>query len=156
MSNLHGPVWFRDCTCPGTPHPDGDVAYLRPKLSFEGGAEAASLIAHVASTVTPAQFELALGPVFIKHGVAEWNVVDEDGDPVPVTHAALAELDWAEGYALFQVLGDNGPLKYGGQVLAPFQSKKSTPSKRGRTERSTPDGSSSTPPSPPEPSSSPS
>ena len=33
-------VRVRDCACPDTPHPDGDLVYLRPVLGLIGGLEA--------------------------------------------------------------------------------------------------------------------
>ena len=35
------PVPVGDCRCPGTPHEDGDVVFLYPKLGMEGGSEVA-------------------------------------------------------------------------------------------------------------------
>jgi hypothetical protein len=50
------PVRFRDCSCPGTPHPDGDVAELRPYLDFAGGAEALAAVTVVDEDGTTSHF----------------------------------------------------------------------------------------------------
>jgi len=132
-------VRFRDCTCPGTPHPDeGDIAYLRPFLDYAGGAEA---LASVTVTDADGNTQLAdisewpqrIGPVFIRRGVIGWNVEDEAG-PVPVTREALEALRWEDAYEL----ADRADDLYGGQVLAPLVKRMQMSSKAGRTNGSTP------------------
>ncbi len=129
-------VRFRDCRCPGSPHPDGDVAYLRPYLDYSGGAEALASV-----TITDGETSRLrdvnewpehIGPVFIRRGVVDWNVVDEDGEPVPL-HPALEELRWEDAYEL----ADRADDLYGGQVLAPLVKRMSMSSKAGRTNGST-------------------
>jgi hypothetical protein len=143
------PVRFRDCSCPGTPHPDGDVAELRPYLDYPGGAEALAAIQSVADDV--ARFAEVLGPIFIRRGVVAWNLLDEDGEPVPVTNDALDALRWEDAYEL----ADKADDIYGGQVLAPLVRRMSKPSKAGPTNGSTrrPRRSSPKVPTPSEPSS---
>jgi hypothetical protein len=148
MPDLIGPVRFRDCACPNTPHPDGDVAYLRPYLDYAGGAEALAAIQK--SNADPILMPQLLGPVFIRRGVADWNLLDEDGDPVPVTDEALDALRWEDAYDL----ADKADDIYGGQVLAPLVKRLPKPSPTGRTGRSTRAGSSRKTPPPSEPSSS--
>ena len=130
-------VRFRDCSCPDTPHPDGDIAYLRPYLDYAGGAEALSSVTIVSDDGTSRLREVVewpehIGPVFIKRGVVDWNVVDENG-PVPL-HPALEELRWEDAYEL----ADRADDLYGGQVLAPLVKRMSMSSKAGRTNGSTP------------------
>lgn len=125
------PVRFRDCSCPGTPHPDGDIAELRPYLDYAGGAEALAAIRQVADE--PLRFPEVLGPIFIRRGVVAWNVVDEDGDPVPVTDQALNELRWEDAYEL----ADRADDIYGGQVLTPLVKRMGSSTKNGRTAAST-------------------
>jgi hypothetical protein len=142
------PVRFRDCSCPGTPHPDGDVAELRPYLDYPGGAEALAAIQSVGDDT--ARFAEVLGPIFIRRGVVGWNVVDEDG-PVPVTRETLEALRWEDAYEL----ADRADDLYGGQVLAPLVRRMEASSKNGRTDGSTrrPRKSSQTLPKPSAPSS---
>jgi len=143
------PVRFRDCSCPGTPHPDGDVAELRPYLDYPGGAEALAAIQSVADDTS--RFAEVLGPIFIRRGVVAWNLLDEDGEPVPVTREALDALRWEDAYEL----ADKADDIYGGQVLAPLVRRMSKPSKAGPTNGSTrrPRRSSPKVPTPSEPSS---
>jgi hypothetical protein len=132
------PVRFRDCTCPGTPHPDGDIAELRPFLDYPGGAEALASVTIInddgTSSFRPTvDWPQHIGPVYIRRGVVAWNVVDEDGDPVPVTPEALDGLRWEEAYEL----ADRADDLYGGQVLAPLAKRVSELTKVGRTNGST-------------------
>ena len=124
------PVRFRDCTCPGTPH-DGDVAELRPYLDYPGGAEALAAIQSVGDDI--ARFAEVLGPVFIRRGVVAWNLVDKDGEPIPVTNEALDSLRWEDAYEL----ADRADDIYGTQVLAPLVKRMVPSSKAGRTNGST-------------------
>lgn len=131
------PVRFRDCTCPGTPHDEGDIAYLRPYLDYPGGAEALASVTNVAedgstSLADVGEWPERIGPVFIRRGVVEWNVVDENG-PVPVTREALEALRWEDAYEL----ADRADDLYGGQVLAPLLRRMPTSSRAGRTNGST-------------------
>jgi len=142
-------VRFRDCSCPGTPHPEGDIAELRPYLDYPGGAEALAAIASLEGDMV--RMAEVLGPVFIRRGVVSWNLLDDDGEPVPVTREALEGLRWEDAYEL----ADKADDLYGGQVLAPLVKRASTPSKGGRTNGSTPPRRKSSPRRPrPSPSSS--
>jgi hypothetical protein len=142
------PVWFRDCTCPGTPHPDGDVAELRPYLDYPGGVEALAAIQRaLADTDRDVLADPSLDveahrlaktaeyavPVMIGRGVVAWNVVDEDG-PVPVTRERLAALRWEDAYEL----GERADDIYGVQIFAPLGRRPLVSSANGPTGGSTP------------------
>ena len=132
------PVRFRDCACPGSPHPDGDVAELRPYLDYPGGAEALQSVTDVdedgnSTLADVREWPQRIGPVFIRRGVVAWNVVDDDG-PVPVTREALEALPWEDAYEL----ADRADDLYGGQVLAPLVKRMALFSKAGPTGGSTP------------------
>ena len=142
-------VRFRDCTCPGTPHPDeGDIAYLRPFLDYAGGVEALRAYTRLLVEIQTERPELTdeahkdelelvltdrsapiIGPILIRRGVIGWNVLDGDGDPVPCTQEALVALRWEDAYAL----GDRADDLYGEQVFAPFQKPTASSSKNGQT-----------------------
>lgn len=130
---------FRDCECPGTPHPDGDEAYLRPFLPFLPGAEAARLfnglmsVAAAEGITSPGTNEEDLeqamtayiadhlfeivGPLYIREGVIGWNLVDEDGEAVECTREALEALPYEQAYAI----ADKGDDLYTGRVLHPLE-----------------------------------
>lgn len=124
-------VRFRDCSCPGTPHADGDIAELRPYLDYPGGAEALAAIQSAGGDTN--RFAELLGPVFIRRGVMAWNLLDADGDPVPVTPEALNALRWEDAYEL----ADRADDLYGAQVLAPLVKRMAVSSPTGRTGAST-------------------
>jgi hypothetical protein len=137
------PVRFRDCSCPGTPHPDGDVAELVPYLNYKAGHEALRSITITVpdpktgedvSVFRPMEdWPVYLVPVYLTYAVEAWNVVDAEGEPVPL-HPALEELRWEDAYEL----GDKADDLYGAQVLAPLVKRASVSTKAGRTNGSTP------------------
>ena len=124
-------VRFSDCRCPGAPHPDGDVAYLRPFLDYAGGAEA--LRAMRAADGDVEKFAELVGPVYIRRGMVGWNRVDEDGDPVPLPVDPSTELPYEEAYWL----ADRADDLYGGSVLAPLVKQLEMSSRTGPTASST-------------------
>lgn len=134
-------VRFRDCACPGTPHPDGDVAELRPHLDLAGGSEALRSVSVFSEDkdgntlwklAPSSEFQERLWPVYLRRGVVSWNVVDEDGKPVPLE--AVADLPYEDAYEL----ADRADDIYGGEVLAPFLKRMSKLLKDGQTAPSTP------------------
>ena len=112
------PFKFRDCACPGEPHPDGDTVTFRDHLSFS--ANAAALLAVSVS----GQAEGAL-EVYLHEGPLSWNLLDEEADPVPLTRAALDALDFADQFTI----ANHGDTLYSETVLSPLvrQSEKSSP-----------------------------
>lgn len=124
------PVRFRGCECPGTPHPDGDVVYLAPKLSLAGGlAASADISAALGSGTMLAQLWQV---TFVRYGAIDWNLVDEDGDPVPFDVNVLLD-----DYDLAVPVAEKADELYGDTVARPFLSRLKEISRRGRTARST-------------------
>lgn len=133
------PIRFRDCACPGSPHPDGDVAQLRPYLDFAGGAEALASITVVdddgnARLADVIEWRLRLGPIFMRRGVVTWNLTDENGDPVAVTPETLEALRFEDAFEL----ADRADDLYGAQITSPLLKKMQNSSPVGRTNGSTP------------------
>lgn len=128
-------VRVRDCECPGTPHPDGDVVYLAPKLSLAGGLAADYDIRTAAGNGT---FLAQLWQVtLVKYGAIGWNFLDEDG-PVPFDVNVLLE-----DYALASPVAEAADEAYGEAVMRPLLKRLKAISQPGRTNGST----SVTPPS---------
>ncbi len=143
-------VRIRDCACPGEPHPDGDVVYLRPTLDLAGGTQAemdlldsirlyplpddppADLLEKVsgqrASYLRPRWFE-----TFIRHGFAGSNV---EGFTVE---------DLVADYGLARPVADAATDLYSDVVLRPFQNPPKKRSGSGRTGASTRQPSTRTP-----------
>lgn len=136
----------RDCSCPGTPHEDGDEIYLRPALGLEGGLEAeGALLESVRLFPLPenaseaktdevaSQRATFIRPrwfaTFIRHGAIGWNLVDEKGRPVPFEVEKVLE-----DYSLARLAAEEANDLYSNSVLAPFQDPPAKPSLNGRTD----------------------
>ena len=104
------------CLCPGTPHPDGDVVYLTAQLSAPGGMAAQGAIADAADDGVRLQ-EL-LWRIYRDHGIVSWNLLDEDGESVPLTPANIEQaLPYSKGGRIVADAADN---LYNEEVLTPF------------------------------------
>lgn len=122
-------VVFRECGCPGTPHPEGDVVTMRPFLGFVAGAEALRKIIEADGNVD--RIAELVGPVYIREGVVGWNVVDEEG-PVPL------DIDYLlADYTLAYPIAEKGDDLYSQAVLAPLLKRMSVPSVNGQNGTST-------------------
>ena len=89
------PVPVGDCRCPGTPHEDGDVVFLYPKLGFEAGI---SIMAAVDTATDPEEQLKAIYIKMVDHGVADWTFVNGDGSKIAINAATIrGALTWMEG-----------------------------------------------------------
>lgn len=120
-------VRFSDCRCPGSPHPDGDLAYLRPFLDYAGGAEALRAMRQAAGDIE--RFPELVAPVYIRRGLVGWNRVDESGAPLPLPPDPSTDLPWEETYWI----ADRADDLYGGSVLAPLVTQIEASSRSGPT-----------------------
>jgi hypothetical protein len=110
------PVSIGPCECPGTPHGDGDFVYLAPVLSAPGGMAAQGAIADAGTDGVRLQ-EL-LWRVYRDHSIVGWNLVDDDGDPVPLTAENKEQaLPYGKGG---QIVADKADDLYNEDVLRPF------------------------------------
>jgi hypothetical protein len=110
------PVPVGYCPCAREPHPDGDIVYLHPELSMQGGLAAQGAIAEGTGDLVLLQELLAR--VWITHGVAAWTFVDDEGNPIPVTPANVARaLPYAKGGRL---IADKADDLYHEAILAPL------------------------------------
>jgi hypothetical protein len=109
------------CACPSTPHADGDVVYLRPRLDYAGGSEAISTMQAASGSVE--DLARSLVPVYIRHGAIGWNLVDDDGAPVPFDVEALLS-DWTVAYEV----GEAADTLYSEAVLSPLLQRASSSS----------------------------
>lgn len=114
VSNI--PVPIGPCECPGTPHGDGDVVYLAPRLSAPGGMAAQGAI--VDGGTDSLRLQELLWRVYRDHGILDWNLLDEDGEPVPLTAANKeAALPYGKGG---EQVADKADDLYSEDVLRPF------------------------------------
>ena len=105
-------VRFRDCACPGTPHPNGDTVTYHERLSFEANVAAVTAIF---GGDGDANANTAFA-VYLHHGPASWNLLDEEGLPVPLDREALDALDFADQWEI----ADHADDIYRDTVLAPL------------------------------------
>lgn len=123
------PVKFRDCACPGTPHPNGDTVTFRDQLSFAANASAVGMI--FSGEGTP--MSINAWSVYLFEGPTAWNLLDEDGEAVPLDRAALEALPFEDQYEI----ADKGDDVYGATVLAPLVRRMKASSKDGPTPKPT-------------------
>lgn len=119
------PVKFRDCACPGNPHPNGDTVTFRERLPFS--ANIAALTA-IAGGEGDAMANKAWG-VYLHEGPIAWNLVDEEGLPVPLDDETLDALPFEDQFEI----GDRADDLYGATVLAPLVRRMKTSSGNGLT-----------------------
>ena len=101
------------CTCPGTPH-EQDEVYLRPKL---GMARALAIIKELtAGDMAVAEMQLVLG--YSRFGIAEWNLSNGTGKPMPVDAEHLAAFSDSDPRAILVAV--KGDELYAGEVTAPL------------------------------------
>ena len=125
-------VRLEACYCPGSPH-EVDLVYLAPALSMAGGMAAQSAIAD--GIEDSLHLQELLAEVWLRHGVVSWNLVDEDGTPVPVTRDnAVKALPYGKGGRL---VADRADDLYAEDILAPLVARLKTTSRRGPTNGST-------------------
>jgi hypothetical protein len=84
-------VSLGECRCPGTPHPDGDLLYLRPKLGLAAGVAIQQTVIDMAGNRSAPDITGLLSEAYLRYGVAEWNLVDETGKPLELTPETLRE-----------------------------------------------------------------
>lgn len=121
---------FRDCACPGTPHPDGDTVTYAARLDFDASARA--LGALFDGDGTPSAQKAF--HIYLHNGPITWNLLDEDGSPVPLTREALDGLPFADQYEI----ADYGDTLYAGTVLSPLVRRTSASSATGPTTSTSP------------------
>ena len=110
------PVSIGPCECPGTPHGDGDVVYLAPVLSAAAGMASQGAIEEASNDGVRLQ-EL-LWRIYRDHCITGWNLLDEDGDPVPLTTATKDQaLPFGKGG---QAVAEKADELYHEDVLRPF------------------------------------
>jgi hypothetical protein len=102
------------CTCPGTPHADGDEVYLRPKL---GMARALAVIRGAAvDDVAVAEMQLAIG--YTRFGIADWNLSNGDGRTMPIDGDHLAKFAEDDPRSILVAL--KGDELYAKEVVVPL------------------------------------
>jgi hypothetical protein len=110
------PVSIGPCECPGTPHGDGDFVYLAPVLSAPGGMAAQGAISD--ANTDSVRLQELMWRVYRDHCIVGWNLVDDEGEPVPLTAENKEQaLPYGKGG---QTVADKADDLYNEDVLRPF------------------------------------
>lgn len=125
-------VRIRACSCPDTPHEEGDGVFLSPTLPAEGGIVAEQQMGESRDTDELTRRWLV---TFVRYGVTGANY-----EPFSVD-ALLA--DWA----LARPVAIRAGELYQASVITPFLPTPAKPSRTGRTRATTSQAPSPTPPS---------
>ena len=143
-----------ECRCPGTPptpHPDGDVVTLAPKLTLPMAAslnQRMRVDAQASGDASQAGVQFSLMTGYLRPapvgGIVAWSFLEEGepdkrGEPtsvpVPITPDNIERLiPWANGG---MEVAEEADRLYGQDFLAPFLRRTSSSSKPGRTATST-------------------
>ena len=112
------------CTCPGTPHPDGDLVYLREKMGLAGGSILTSIVSDyltMPSEERPPTSSLtaALRVSYVEQGVTGWNLTGEGEFDLPFSAENL-RAQILDDYARGTVVADKADELYYEAVLAPL------------------------------------
>ena len=132
-------VRLKRCYCPNTPHPDGDHFVLHAELPTRAGISAITALAQVGESGDAAA---ALIDSLLKNGgIAEWNLVDDDGNALPISADNVARrVTWQKGGV--ELSNAAFAQWVNGKDLAPFgltssASRTARSSRNGQTEPST-------------------
>jgi hypothetical protein len=127
------------CECPGSPH-DQDEVYLRPRLGYEAGVDAAlAMQTAFAEQMDSNRLARRIVPVYIRGGAIGWNLLDADGSPLPFDPEIILS-DWETAL----LVGDKADDIYSEAVIRPLVRPTSGSSPSTPTTSST-----SAPPNPP-------
>jgi hypothetical protein len=120
------------CFCAGSPHPR-DRFVLPAELPITAGIAAVSALSQVGRDGDAAA--ALINAILVNGGIAEWNLVDEDGNNLPVNPTnVVSRVTWQKGGV---ELSNAAFAQYvNGKDLTPF----GLGSSRKRTARSSPNG----------------
>lgn len=121
------------CECPGTPHEE-DEAWLRPRLKPEAAIAVLSILGDDDLTDHVADLGSAIGMAFLRGGLLRWNILDDAGEPIPLSAIEDDSLDWD---TTIRPIAEAATETYVGQLMRPLVPTASKSSKRGQTASST-------------------
>ena len=136
---------MRECLCPGTPHSEGDFAYLKPQADLEVGLAVHQVVYNSVdstrqngSSPTPdeaqSQMQVKLGIAYTVHGIDHWDLQDENGKPLEIAPSILRG---KVGWATIAPVADRASALYSEEVLVPLVAGLSRSSRTGQTASST-------------------
>ena len=122
--------------CPSGQHPDGDSVSLKPKLGLAAGTTIQGTITNLGKGVTFAEASGRLLELFLKYGVAEWTLHDEDGKDIELTPETL-QSELLDDFARSESLADEADRLYSPVVVLPLVDDLLKSSRATRAARST-------------------
>jgi hypothetical protein len=132
------------CECPNTPHAEGDKAWLRPRLTIDGGLRASWAMLEATDRD---ETWASLSMVYLADGLVRWNLLDDAGLPIPITEDVLRSgaLDWE---TTLSPIAERANVLYTDSVINPLRKGRKAPLQSGQTTVSTSATTDSSPPSP--------
>lgn len=127
----------RDCTCPESPHPDGDEIYFAPHCTLAAGMAAVYAVKEAGDD--PMAFEALVGRALLFYNLIGWNFVTLDAkgrqEPIIFERSRIEELlPWDQGG--FEAAERANDL-YAKDVIAPLLARMQRTSGAGRTAKRT-------------------
>jgi len=108
------------CTCPGTPHAEGDWVELRPRL---GMARSLAVIRSAALN-DPAVAEMQLVIGYTRFGIADWNLTNGNSQKMELDGEHLEKFSESDPRAV--IVAMRGDELYAEEVVAPLRSMASS------------------------------
>lgn len=132
LDSVDVPVPLGFCPCEGTPHPDGDIVYLRPDLPVPAGIKARAWFAEaMTGELDTVNLQGRIAALWLEVGVTSWTFLDDDGAPIPVTAENIVRaLPYGKGGRL---VADKADDLYVDSVVTPLAQKLQALSQPGRT-----------------------
>ena len=122
--------------CPSGQHPDGDSVSLKPKLGLAAGIEAQQTIHGIGKGDSHAKVSGILLELYLRHGVAEWTLHDDDGKNIEFTPESL-QAELLDDFARAEPIADVADSLYYAAVIAPLVAAASKSSQATPPEPST-------------------
>ena len=123
-------------TVPCEQHPEGDTVYLKPTLGLAGGVEVQAAILDLGKGVTANQVQGIIAELYVRHGVADWTLHDDAGNPVALTPQTL-QARLLDDFSMAKPLADRADELYGKAVVVPLAMRVAESSRAMRAARST-------------------
>jgi hypothetical protein len=130
VSEVDDLVAVRVRDCPDGSHGAGDYAYLKPEADIDIGFAVHGVVGRATGDAN--QMTVELGHVYLRYGIARWDMHDPGGKTWPIDLASIKRIPWT----LLYPVADKAAELYG-SVLDPLVARLLTASRNGSTDAST-------------------
>lgn len=131
--------------CPTGAHEEGDTVLLRPRLPLPGGIEARRKIAELQDGADGDEVTGLLMDVYLRHGIADWTLHDDEGNAVLLTRQTLRERILEADLDVAIQIANKADDLYAPTVVAPLVKRAVKSLQASRRGRSTSASTTSTP-----------